>query len=421
LRGPAHGRLAALGGTTGLPASLVRLGIARPGAVLGFWLLAAAASALGIGQLSIEATVESTLDQEHPAWTFYQESQALFGGDEIVVLLFEADRPLGRETLERIARLTEELESVPDVRRVDSLASMPVVRTQPDGSLDLRPGYLPGLSAEEVGRRIAPDRIAPDYLVSEDGRWLAINLILEREDEKDIAKILDAVEQATRGLDVHVSGVPVFRAETNRRIQRELMTFVPLSVLLLGGILLVLFRSGVAVIVPLAANGVGAWILFGVVGMSGGTLTISTAVLPTILLALGTAYSMHLLSAASLFTEPGQRRERLLAAAAPIAISGLTTAVGFVAISLVRIPVIRDVGGYGALGVLVILGVSLTACPAMLTLWPIRNHRRNALGLLSGPVAVQLGRLALERRRAIIGGFLDGERFDLAVVDPPTG
>jgi len=399
-------RLRALGRQPGLPAALVGWGIRRPVAALGLWLAIALGAGAGIPMLSIEATVESTLDRSHPAWSFYQEAQERFGGDEIVVILFQGEEPFPPSILERIAGVTEELEGATDVRRVDSLSSMPVVRAGPDGSLDLRPGYIPELAPERVARRIAADRIAPDYLVSEDGRWLAVNVLLEREGEKDIEGVLRAVEAATRGMDVHVSGVPVFRAETNRRIQRELVTFVPVTVLVIGVLLFAFFRSITAVAIPLVANGVGTWVLLGLMGLTGGALTISTAILPTLLLALGAAYTMHLLSAASLYVNAAQRNERMLAAAGPIALSGLTTAIGFVAISLVRIPVIRDVGGYGALGVVIIVGLSLTVCPAMLTLWPISRRRESLLTPLAGPIAGVLARIALQRRRPVIVAFL---------------
>lgn len=399
-----------------LPAVLVGWAIRRPLVVIGLWLGVAASVALGVPRLAIETTVESTLDRAHPAWSFYEETQKRFGGDEVIVILFEAERPFDQGTLERIDRLTTELEGTPGVRRVDSLASMPVVGTRPDGSLDLRPGYLPGLGPEDVRQRIAADRIAPRYLVSEDGRWIAVNVILEAEGEKDTSAVVEAIEAKARGLRAHVSGVPIFRVATNRRIQSELITFVPITVLLIGLLLFAFFRSVGAVAVPLLVNGIAICVLFGLMGLSGGSLTIATAILPTVLLALGAAYAMHLLSAATLEENSERCRQRMCAAAGPIALSGLTTAVGFVAISLVRIPVIREVGGYGALGVMIILGVTLTACPALLTLWPIRAPRAGVVEMLGGPAARRLAHLTLRRSTGVIGFFFAGSAMAAAGV-----
>ena len=86
----------------------------------------------------------------------------------------------------------------------------------------------------------------------------------------------------------------------------------------------------------------------------------------------------------------------------PIALSGLTTAVGFVAVSLVRINAVRDVGAFGAIGVLVVLAASLTATPAALRLWPIPSRRSALQRWLSGPGASSLMGLVAARWRTVI-------------------
>ena len=102
-------------------------------------------------------------------------------------------------------------------------------------------------------------------------------------------------------------------------------------------------------------------------GFGGLPMTISTLILPTVLLALGCAYSMHVLSAA---TQPGDDdagfEARLAPVALPVALSGLTTAIGFVALSTVRIDALRQVGGLGGLGAIVSTLSVLTLLPALL-------------------------------------------------------
>ena len=78
----------------------------------------------------------------------------------------------------------------------------------------------------------------------------------------------------------------------------------------------------------------------GAMGAVGVPITITTAVLPSVLLALGCAYSLHLLSAAS-STSGSERTEALLEVSFPIALSGLTTSLGLLAVSFVRIDAIR--------------------------------------------------------------------------------
>jgi hypothetical protein len=79
---------------------------------------------------------------------------------------------------------------------------------------------------------------------------------------------------------------------------------------------------------------------------------------------------MHLLNAGAGHSGV-DLEDALRPVALPVALSGLTTAVGFVAISSVRIDAIRDVGTYGALGVLVVLASTLTAVPALMKVMPV--------------------------------------------------
>jgi predicted RND superfamily exporter protein len=89
-----------------------------------------------------------------------------------------------------------------------------------------------------------------------------------------------------------------------------------------------------------------------------------------------------------------------------VALSGLTTALGFVAISVVPIDTIRQIGAYGALGVFVALVATLSMLPALFGLGWIRPERRgpgspNAVGY-----AVHWLVAASSRRpRVIVGAF----------------
>ncbi len=394
-----------------LPQALVRLGLERPRRVLAFWLLLAGVATLGVQRVEIETSTDSVLDRADPAWAFYQESQARFGGDEIVAVVFEADQPFQRDALARVIRLSEALREAPGVRRVDSLATVPLVYTTPAGDVSLEPA-LPDAtppSAAELRRtadRVRGDRIAPRALVSEDGRTFAINLMLERGAEDRYGALLTELAGLSDAASLWVSGVPIFRQEATARTQSELLIFLPLTLGLIAGFLFLLFRSLQAVVIPLFSSGLGTWLMVASMGAAGVPLTISTVILPSVLLALGCAYAMHLLTAAAAAPSLQSLPEALLEVSLPIALSGLTTAVGFVAISFVRIDVVRDVGAFGSLGVLVLVAVTLSAGPAALRLWPMVARPARGQLWISGSLARNALRFVDRRRRAIIGAWL---------------
>ena len=298
-----------------------------------------------------------------------------------MTVLLEGEEPYDRSVLSEVVRLTALFEQVEGVWRVDSLASVPLVRAAPSGDLLLEPGLDASVLASKAGvgdlrRWVEADRIAPRTLVSEDGTAFAINLVLEQGAEQYYERVLAVVEAEAAEARHWFSGVPVFRVQADARTRMELATFVPLTIVLVGALLFLIFRSVRAVVVPLAVTSVGCWLTAGLMGWSGVPITIATVLLPSILLALGCAYSMHLIRAAA-GAGPANLESSLLGVALPVALSGLTTSVGFVAISAVRIDAIRDVGTFGAAGVLFVLMATLTAVPALLSYFPVakRNTR----------------------------------------------
>ncbi len=388
-----------------LPEAWVRFSLAHPRSVLAAWIAVAFLATPGVLRLEVETSTDSVLDRSSSDWSFYQDAQELFGGDEIIVVLLRGDEPWASEALSAVVRLSEAFARLPGVRRVDSLATVPLVESRPDGALSLNPSLADGAprtreEAGELARRLEHDRIAPRSLASEDGTGFAVNLLLEKGAETRYAEILDSIGELLDGRPAWVSGVPIFRSQANERTRNELLLFVPLTVLLIGLLLLVLFRSWAAIAIPLGASGLGTWTVLGAMGALGIPLSITTAILAPVLLALGCAYTMHLLCAA-VGRGAEARREQLAELALPVALSGLTTAVGFLAVSLVRIEAVRDVGAFGALGTLIVRAATLSAGPAGLELFPLPDGERPFLRWLSGP-AVERNLEFVRRRRGLM-------------------
>lgn len=335
------------------------------------WLLLLGVAVPGALSVEIETTVDSILDKTGAPWATYEESKALFGGDEIVVVMLADEEPFSERLLTSLVALSDELSGLDGVRRVDSLST---VRTPTVGGgagaflapLVDRSDPL-ARSPEELLDLVRDDPFSSSNLASGSGQQVAINLWLDATAIGRVSSIVGEIERIAEPYEALLSGVPVFRAETNRRTQLELLTLAPLTLLALALISALVFRAWLLVVVPLLASGVATVLVLGVMGYLGVPLTVSTLILPTVLLALGVAYSAHLLFAATR-ADAEQREEALLKIALPVALSGLTTAIGFVAISLVRIEAIRQIGGFGALGSLISTLVALTAVPAALRL-----------------------------------------------------
>jgi predicted RND superfamily exporter protein len=237
----------------------------------------------------------------------------------------------------------------------------------------LEPALRDGFKGEvrgirDISERVRIDRFAPRILISDDEHVFSINLLLDEDIDRGRDVVVGEVRRILEGKRAWISGVPVFRTEVNFRTRRELMLFVPLTLLLVGCVVYFASRDLSSVVVSLGTSGIGTWNVLGAMGAAGTTLSLSTMILPSILLALGCAYIMHILSAADKANSQADLEEAILCVTRPVGLSGLTTTIGFLAMSTVRIDAIRELGIYGAIGVISILLASLSVAPAALSL-----------------------------------------------------
>ena len=378
-----------------LPRALVRVSLGHPALCLAFWLGVCLLLTPGVLRLRIETSTDSLLDRESAKWEYYEATQRSFGGDEIIVVMLRSEEPYDPELLEAVSLLSERFRRLSGVRRVDSLSTVPLIESTPEGDLSLEPalaGGIPSTQEEQrvLARRIEMDRVAPGGLISADGRAVGINLVLQEGAGDEYGAILADIDSIESEFHLVRSGVPVFRIAATSRTSRELLIFVPLTVLVIGVLLLLFFRTPQAPVLALGASGIAVWIVMGTMGYLGSPLTISTVILPPVLLALGSAYGMHFLTSAEGERPTTRLRASLDRVALPVMLSGLTTAIGFIAASFVRIQAVRDVSGYGALGVLMLVAVCLTALPAALQLWPLPDRPRRHERWLGPKAASQL-------------------------------
>ncbi len=380
---------------------LSRASIRRPHLVFLTWGLISAIAALGVARLEIDNATASFLDRSHPAWQVYQDSLVEFGGDEILVVAIEGDRAFDPSVLARVRELSSVFSAIPGVQRVDSVSTVPVIWAEPNGNIDFDPAVGDQDIATHLDRtieRLLYDRIAPKSLVSEDGRVFAINLVLD--EDVDIGRTSVVAEVASHLVDdrAWVSGVPVFRTEVNSRTRDELALFVPMTLLLVGTVVFVGFASLYAVVIALGTSAVGTWVVLGAMGGLGIPLSLSTMILPSVLLALGCAYVMHVLTAAHGVTGRGELERAISHVVRPIGLSGLTTAIGFLAISTIRIDAIRQLGTYGAVGVIAVLAAALTAAPAALSIRSLGNGAAVLRDWIRGSVRRVVMNWVLRRR-----------------------
>lgn len=408
--------------------ALLRTSIRHPAQVLATWLVVGLLSVPLIRDLSIDTSTGSFLDQHGPHWSTYLRSLREFGGDEYVAVALETRTPFDRAAILRSLQLTDELADIPGVRRVDSLATVPLLRVQAEGELAVDAALADGTPStdqewRELRQWVEGDRLAPGVLLSPDERTIAINVILDENIQGDRSAVVNAIKQIVSGDDALVSGVPVFRTAVNSSTRDEVLLFVPLTLVAVGLVVWLCYPRWQAVAAPLLAGLPGALVALSAMAVLGVPLSLSTMVLPSILLALGCAYAMHVISTAWGRPTSASLYRSVLPVSEPIALSGLTTAIGFVAMASVRISAIQELATFGALGVVAITLASLTAVPASLSLFPLRGGRNRYEEVVQTRVRHGLAYVANRHRKLVVVGWLIGfglVSFGIARLDVST-
>jgi predicted RND superfamily exporter protein len=142
---------------------------------------------------------------------------------------------------------------------------------------------------------------------------------------------------------------------------------------LVGALLLLFFRRPIGVIGPLAVVTLSILISIALVNLMSWELDLFFGMLPTLLIAVGVADSVHILSEFRAYhAELGDRREAvrrtLYLVGTPCLLTSLTTATGFAAMAVAPIKAISHFATYSAVGVLAAFLLSVTLLMVFLSL-----------------------------------------------------
>jgi predicted RND superfamily exporter protein len=355
------------------------------------------------GQARIDNSYEAYFDPADPIFTAYEKYRDDFGSDEVSYILYEAPGyehgPWNLDVMRRIVELTQTLEDeVPFIYEVKTLANAELTLGVP-GGIDIReladefpetqaellalrdlylakPMFVGGLTSEsgEHGAIIIEmDRSSTDPVAAiqldPDAGWGMDNLYPQVTDAA-IEEILARPEYA--GIEFFHSGDVPLNAVYNRLIDGELQLLAQIASGVIAVILVLFFRSLLGIVGPILIVQAGVILCIALLALLGWKIDMGFSNVPTLLVAIGVAHSVHIISEfRALFAELGDRREALVQSlylvGTPCLLAALTTAVGFGSMSFVPIKSIAHQGVVSSFGVMATYALSLTLLMALLS------------------------------------------------------
>lgn len=373
-------------------------------------------------RIGFQADYSKMLPEDDPIVAQYKRTRDLFGGQSLFLLAIVAEEGgtlFDLPSLQKLYALTVELEKLKEeglVEEVLTPANVKVVEGT-EAALVVRP-LLPGppASPEEVElfrRKALAERTVRDNLVLADGRGALALLRLSpamevREDiQAQILARLEALAAQHAGPEkLYLSGNAAFLVYVNRYMRQDLAFLLPVVVGVVVLVLFVSFRSVWGVALPLGVVGVGLVWTMGLVGLTGHKLTMISTFLPVVLVAVGSAYGIHVVNEYFQRVARGEAKKAAVQATiqemfVPVLGAAVTTAAGFLTLLSSFLVPTREFGLFSAFGVMTCFLLAMAMIPALLLVLPVpavrpaklqmQSARAFARGLARRPGLVLLG------------------------------
>ncbi len=345
-------------------------------------------SAGGLQELYVDNSNESFFLETDPMLMANRYFEELFGNEEFIYVLVEADDVFTPEILRLLRDLGQDLlDNLPFAKEVTSLTSVEYLENSGNTILieDLIREEIPREPArlESIRSKALSKPAYVDKIVSADSRMAALLVSFypippSKEGAADLRKtIVPAFREvmarpAYQGYRIHAVGVPILDYEIDEVMIEEMGKFGLLAVVVGALLLIVLLRGFIGVAGPFLVMISSVLILLGCQGYLGIPLTMISNIIPTMIMVISVSYSIHVMSFfRAHFTETGKRRESisfsLRHSGWPCLFTALTTATGFASFVLTPIKPVREMGVLISVGALLTYVMVMLVVPAMLS------------------------------------------------------
>ncbi|PJE32532.1 MMPL family protein [Pseudooceanicola marinus] len=376
---------------------------------------------VGVSRLSFSADNTSFFgkdNQESRDLAELSQHYASASGFLIMIVPPEGEM-FARPTLEALRDMTSDAWMAPYALRVDSPANFPHSRAEGDDIL-VEPllDEWAEITPEVATRFREVASTSPELrnrLVAEDltAYGIMLNVVLGGDFEARRAELLAYLDEmradwAERypGFEVHVTGDVIGGLTLAQAARDDIMTLVPVAFVLVLGLFLYFLRSPMAVMASAVVVLSGTLATFGFAGFLGIELTAGTAISPMAVMVLTAASCIHIILSwireLDHLDGPGAVRHALAGNLAPVLVTTLTTAIGFLGLNFAEAPPLQDMGNIVGFGLLIGMLATFTILPLGLRMSRARGG--DSLPLTVGMMR-RLAELAIRYRRGWLAGF----------------
>ena len=312
----------------------------------------------------------------------YRLLEEEFGRDDNTMIIgLKSDSLFTQSVLQDLRILTDKLDSLSIIR--ETLSIWTATDISSDGfNLDFNPyleeSTLQNGDLNDIQNQISSDPLLQGFIINQSGTATAIILRIDQEQNSYanrnalISSIEEILAPYRDKYEFHISGIPYFRNQYVNLLNSEIIMYIVISSVLIILLLWYLYRTIWGVLFPMIIVWTTLLVTVALIQLSGGYLEIMSSTIAPILLCVGVADAIHMISKYDDARESGQNKresiiEMLKTLGSATFLTSVTTAVGFASLLSSTVQPMQRFGAYTAAGVLIAYLITIFFLPAVLT------------------------------------------------------
>lgn len=344
-------------------------------------------------ELSYDFT--SAIPTDNPKYKDYQQFRAMFGEDGSTMMLgIQTPDFFKPELFKDYVALSK---AIGKVKSVEAVLGVPVaVRAVSDSvrKLGIEPIFPADLSHADIDSLKEIFLNIPFYkglLYNDQSKAYVMAITINKKTlaSKDRTRVINEIIALgdTFGkkhhLEVHYSGLPHIRTQMANKVQHELRVFLILSFALTAVILLIFFRSVLAVLTSMIVVAIGVIWSFGTLALLGYKITILTGVIPPLVVVIGIPNCVYFLNKyhteyALLNDKVPSLRNMVGKMGIVTLFTNLTAAIGFGVFFFTKSVILKEFGLVSGINILGLFFISLVFIPAVYSFLPPPHSRHTS-------------------------------------------
>ncbi|MFC1886927.1 RND family transporter, partial [Thermodesulfobacteriota bacterium] len=324
-----------------------------------FLILITYITCLGLPDLRVDTGFGSMISDDDPNKSIYNQIAREFGSDNRTIVYVRDENLWSPDKLAALEKLHNAFQALDFVERVDDLFNLRTISwtgKQITSRMLLSQTPKDQATIDQARSDAISNPLIVGNFVSQDGSITALLVSVSKDrienmSDRHVNEMLEQVLLPARSIfqEVFQVGPPRINSELKTVLFDDLMLLGPLSAFVLVVTILLLLRSGFAALAPLVTSALSVVWTFGMMGWTGIPLNILSAMLPSLVVVIGSTEDTHMISTYFQGVSQAETNHRVFATrfmmkllGTPLLLTVFTTGMGFASNIFSSIGLIQD-------------------------------------------------------------------------------